>query len=68
MKIYEKYLIRLEYFRFLKKDAIMEFPLWLSSNHVDTGLIPGLTQEVKDLALPWLCCRPAALSLIGPLA
>ena len=32
----------------------------------DTGSIPGLTLRVKDPALPWLWCRPAAL--IGPLA
>ena len=35
-----------------------EFPLWLSwlrtqhSVHEDVGLIPGLTQWVKDLELP----------------
>ena len=32
------------------------------------GSIPGLTQWVKDMALLWLWCRPAAVALIGPLA
>ena len=32
------------------------------------GLIPGLAQWVKDLALLWLGCRPAAAAPIGPLA
>ena len=38
------------------KKIVREFPLWLSRNepatHEDTGLIPGLDQWVKDLALP----------------
>ena len=32
------------------------------------GLIPGLTQWVKDLKCLWLWCRPAAAALIRPLA
>ena len=32
------------------------------------GSIPGLTQWVKDLALLWLWCRPAAAAPIQPLA
>ena len=36
--------------------------------HEDVGLIPGPDQCVKDLALLWLCQRPAAVGLIGPLA
>ena len=32
------------------------------------GLIPGLTQWVKDLALLWLCYRLAVVALIWPLA
>ena len=31
-------------------------------------MIPGLTQWVKDPALLWLWCRPAATALIQPLA
>ena len=31
-------------------------------------LIPGFTQWVKDLALLWLWCRPAAAALIQLLA
>ena len=36
--------------------------------HEEKGLISGLTWWVKDLALLWLCCRPAAAALIQPLA
>ena len=34
----------------------------------DVGLIPGLPQRVKDPALLWLWCRPAAVARILPLA
>ena len=40
----------------------------LTCIHEDVGLIPGLTHSVKDLALLWLRCRPAAAVLIRPLA
>ena len=40
----------------------------LTRNHEVEGLIPGLTQRVKDLAWLWLWRRPAAVALIRPLA
>ena len=57
----------------LKLAFILEFPSWHSGNnptrnHEVAGLIPGLTQWVKDLALLWFWHRPAAVAPIRPLA
>ena len=40
----------------------------LTSILEDVGLIPSPAQRVKDPALLWLWCRPAATALIRPLA
>ena len=40
----------------------------LTRNHEVVGSIPGLPQWVKDLALLWLWCRPAATAPTQPLA
>ena len=37
-----------------------------SSVHEDVGLVPGLAQWVKELALLWLWCRPIAAALFDP--
>ena len=56
------------------KNWILGVPImaqWLknpSRNHELVGLIPGLTQWVKDRALLWLWRRPAAEAPIRPLA
>ena len=57
---------RIQFFKMkkinLKNDE--EFLLWLGGLRTwhclweDAGLIPGLTQWVKNLVLPWLCHRP----------
>ena len=60
-----------------KKKKKSEFLLWLrrlrthNSLHEDKGLIPGLIQWVKDLALPkaevWVTNEATAAALVQPL-
>ena len=40
----------------------------LVSMRAYAGSIPGLAQWVKEMVLPWLCCKLAAADLIQPLA
>ena len=50
---------------------IWEFPSWLSGQQTRLAsmkTILGLAQWLKDLALLWLRCRPAAAALNRPLA
>ena len=38
--------------------GVLVMAQWLTKIHEDTGLIPGLTRWIKDLALPWaVWCR-----------
>ena len=44
---------------------------WLTNptkNHEVSGSIPGLAQQIGDLVLLWLWCRPVATARIRPLA
>ena len=84
LKLGMTYITILTYFIFVKKCRSSHFGSVVTnptSIHEDVGLMPGLTQWVKDLALPWavvyvgldqislsLWYRPAAVTSNGPLA
>ena len=55
----------------MKFNEVPVMAQWLMNptrNRGIAGLIPDLAQWIKDPALLWLWCRPAATALIQPLA